>query len=75
MCKFCNNSGVRLETYFNEEEQETADFQFMIYGGKYLRVSSDKVLELGYLQLAHAGSLEINYCPMCGKKLENYMMK
>lgn len=73
MCDFCNNSGKRVETIFNSDEQSEGNFQLLIYGNNFLRINAtecDNHSSLKSITGLRPASVEINYCPFCGRKLK-----
>lgn len=70
MCEFCKNIGIGVPNYtFGDEEVDTyknsnGEFiELRKIAGKNCLVFSNSADEYGY------GSLNVNNCPMCGRKL------
>lgn len=75
MCDFCNNSGKRLSTDFDKESKDSSNFQLLIYGNSYLRINATAVENHAVLKPfteLRPESIEINFCPICGKRLKPY---
>lgn len=72
MCEFCKNIGIGIPNYtFYDEELPThknfsGEFiELRKIANKIALVFSNSADEYGY------GALDVNNCPMCGRKLEN----
>lgn len=74
-CTFCNNSGNRLSTDFDKESKDNSNFELLIYGNSYLRINAtavEKHPNLRKLIELRPESIEINFCPICGRRLKPF---
>lgn len=65
MCKYCENTGNELEVYSDSGLRAEIETR---RGNPYIEIWGS--LDAGYFGYADVGGeIEINYCPVCGRKL------
>lgn len=65
MCKYCENANNELEVYSDLGLRASIETR---RGNPYIEIWGS--LDVGYFGYADInGEIEINYCPVCGRKL------